>query len=75
MGGINAQAKEREPVFRERSKASHWFKPSQAYVLSVIRTESRRMAPGRLREIVPARETPRRMPEFEYVPVAKPGDQ
>ena len=104
MGGINAQAKEREPVFRERSKASHWFKPSQAHSIfefrvssfdlarvavvliripsaalparkALLKTGSKRTEQGPSPEIVRARETPKRMPGFECVPVAKPGDQ
>jgi hypothetical protein len=49
--------------------------PRRFFCRIVFKTENKRRAPDRLREIVPARETPRRMPEFEYAPVAKPGDQ
>jgi len=42
---------------------------------ALLKTGSKRTEQGPSPEIARARETPKRMPGFECVPVAKPGDQ
>ena len=42
---------------------------------ALLKIENKRTAPDRLRERVLAPEMRKRMPGFEYAPVAKPGDQ
>jgi hypothetical protein len=42
---------------------------------ALLKIENKQTAPDRSPEIVPAPEMRRRMPEFEYAPAAKRGDQ
>ena len=73
MAGINTQATEREPVFREILKQVTGSSPVRPIFLSAIRTENIRMALARSRETVLMRETPERTQGFEFAQAATPG--